>query len=65
MFSLRMNNFLFNLAAIFRVTVFDEMTKGKKKKKNMGFYPRLGAMENYSLRLDTQHTSWIFLKATL
>lgn len=37
MFSPRMNNFLFNLAAIFRVTAFDEMTKGKKKKNTWDF----------------------------
>ena len=54
MSSPRRNNLLFNLADIFRVTAFDEMMKGKK---NMGFYPRLGATENYTLRLDTQHSS--------
>lgn len=42
MFSPRMNNFLFNLAAIFRVTAFDEMTKGKKKKIH-GILPKAGS----------------------
>lgn len=45
MSSLRKNNLLFNLADIFRVAALDEMIKGKNI---TGFYPRLGATENYT-----------------